>query len=518
MKRALISVSDKTGVVAFARGLEELGFEILSTGGTHKALSEAGIAVTRVSEATGFPEILDGRVKTLHPAIHGGILARRNEPVDLEVLAERGIAPIDLVAVNLYPFRETAARPGAAWDDLIENIDIGGPAMARSAAKNHRDVLVIVNPEDYGHVLESLRTGGCPMEERVRLAVAAFRHTADYDACVAETLAARGPGAANEPRPETIFPSLTTFAVEKVSDLRYGENPGQKAALYRRFGDSSRGLFIDSAQLQGKELSYNNWLDADSAFRAVQEFSEPAAVIVKHTNPCGAAVGETAEEAFGKACACDPVSAFGGIVAVNRPLSEELARKLRESFWEVIVAPAYSAEALETLGVKANLRLLEVREEARTRETDWKSVSGGFLVQERDTRDAPPESWKTVTRRAPSETELRDLVFAWKTVKHVKSNAIVVAKDGRTVGVGAGQMNRVGAADIALRQAGGKAKDAVMASDAFVPFPDTVLLAARHGIAAVVQPGGSLRDRESIEAADERGVVMLFTGVRHFRH
>jgi phosphoribosylaminoimidazolecarboxamide formyltransferase/IMP cyclohydrolase len=527
VKRALISVSDKTGVAAFAKGLAALGVEIVSTGGTHKTLAEAGIPVTHISEVTGFPEILDGRVKTLHPAIHGGILARRNDPRHVETLAEQNIAPIDLVAVNLYPFRQTAARPGVSWDELIENIDIGGPSMIRSAAKNHEDVLVVVSPEDYGDILARLKKkGDCPPEERRRLAAAAFRHTAEYDACIADTFVVSAAAARNAPPETERFPSRLTLAAEKAADLRYGENPGQAAALYRLSDGGAGHSFIDAAQLQGKELSYNNWLDADSAFRIVRELYEfygekPAAAIIKHTNPCGAAVGKTIEEAFEKAYESDPVSAYGGIAAFSRPVTKGLAQRLKEVFWEVIVAPAYSREAREILGAKTNLRLLEVPADAwayLAGVPEWRSISGGFLAQECDALDALPESWKTVTVRQPSESERRDLLFAWKVVKHVKSNAIVLARGEATVGVGAGQMNRVGAAAIALRQAEGRAHCAVLASDAFFPFADTVRLAAEHGVSAIVQPGGALKDQESIDAANEAGIAMLHTGVRHFKH
>ena len=518
VKRALISVSDKTGIVEFARGLSALGVEIVSTVGTFKTLADAGVPVIYISDVTGFPEILDGRVKTLHPAIHGGILARRDDPRHRQALVEQKITPIDLVAVNLYPFRQVASRPGTPWEDLIENIDIGGPSMVRSSAKNHEDVIIVVRPEDYESVLNSLRTDGdSPKEERIRLALTAFRHTAEYDACIYETLSARS---AAEDSNESLFPRHSVLMVDKLADLRYGENPGQSAALYRQ----GRGdvAFIDARQLQGKELSYNNWLDADSAFRVVQEFDgeTPAVVIVKHTNPCGAAVAPTLEEAFEKAWESDPVSAFGGIVATNRPITATLARRLQDIFWEVLIAPGWSEEVREILKVKANLRLLEVPEEAwqvgKTQE--WRSIAGGFLVQDRDLQASPAESWKTITEKHPSEKELRDMAFAWKIVKHVKSNAIVLVKDRATVGVGAGQMNRVGAAEIALRQAGEKACGAVLASDAFFPFGDTVRLAAEHGIGAIVQPGGSLKDQESTDAADKYGLAMVHTGVRHFKH
>ncbi|MDR1977348.1 MAG: bifunctional phosphoribosylaminoimidazolecarboxamide formyltransferase/IMP cyclohydrolase [Synergistaceae bacterium] len=516
IKRALISVSDKTGIVEFAGGLSSLGIEIVSTGGTYKALADAGIPVIYISDVTHFPEILDGRVKTLHPAVHGGILARRNDPGHREALQKERIVPIDLVAVNLYPFRETARR-NASWDELIENIDIGGPAMIRSAAKNHEDVVIVVHPDDYEGVLRRLRhDGDCAKDERIRLALNAFQHTAEYDACIHATLAA----VSSAGREEEIFPKRLSPETERLSTLRYGENPGQSAALYR---DATRTpSFVDALQLQGKELSYNNWLDADSAFKIVQELDgpQPAAVVVKHTNPCGAALGTTIEEAFGKAYEADPVSAFGGILAVNRPVTRELAEALQGVFWEVILAPDYSEEARKILGAKPNLRLLEVPEAVWpvVPSLEWRSIQGGFLVQERDLQSAPPDGWTAVTARRPTETEFEDLIFAWKVVKQVKSNAIVLAKDRTTVGIGAGQMNRVGAARIALEQAGEKARGAVLASDAFFPFADTVRLAAESGVTAVVQPGGSLRDKESIDVADERGLAMFHTGVRHFKH
>ncbi|MDR1376312.1 MAG: bifunctional phosphoribosylaminoimidazolecarboxamide formyltransferase/IMP cyclohydrolase [Synergistaceae bacterium] len=542
IKRALISVSDKSGIAEFARGLSQLGIEIVSTGGTYKAIADAGISVVYISDVTHFPEILDGRVKTLHPAVHGGILARRNDPSHQAALEKEKIVPIDLVAVNLYPFREVASRveklqgdlelfsreAGAIWDELIENIDIGGPAMIRSAAKNHEDVLVLVRPEDYEFVLRRLRDDGdCTKGERVRLALEAFRHTAEYDACIQATLTSVASSMSQKeevsPRenfPREVFPYRLAPETERASILRYGENPAQPAALYR---DSAQTpSFVDALQLQGKELSYNNWLDADSAFKIIQEFDgkHPAAAVVKHTNPCGAALGETIEDAFRKAYETDPVSAFGGILAVNRPVTKKLAEALRGVFWEVILAPGYSEEAREVLAAKTNLRFLEVPKAAWPIRPalEWRSVQGGFLVQERDLQSAPPDTWTAVTARKPTETELEDLAFAWKIVKQVKSNAIALAKGRATVGIGAGQMNRVGAAKIALEQAGEKARGAVLASDAFFPFADTVRLAAKSGITAIVQPGGSLRDQESADAADEFGIAMVHTGVRHFKH
>ncbi|MDR2529489.1 MAG: bifunctional phosphoribosylaminoimidazolecarboxamide formyltransferase/IMP cyclohydrolase [Synergistaceae bacterium] len=513
IKQALFSVSDKRGIVEFATGLVGLGVEIISTGGTHKALADAGIPVLRVSDVTGFPEILDGRVKTLHPAVHGGLLARRDDPRHRQALEAQGISPIDLVVVNLYPFRETAVR-GGSWDELVENIDIGGPAMIRSAAKNHEGVIVIIRPDDYSRVLDLLRErGDCPRETRLSLAIQAFQYTADYDSHIHAVLSA----AATHPK-SALFPERITLAMERTSALRYGENPGQAAALYRCAGEGS--AFIDSTQLQGKELSYNNWLDADSVFRAVQEWDQPAAVVVKHNTPCGAALGATIEEAFKKAYEADPASAFGGVLAVNRPVTEVLAEAMSGVFWEVVIAPSYSKEAREILSAKPNLRLLEVSEAAWaiTPSLEWRSVQGGVLAQERDLQPSPPESWTPVTTRRPDEAEFRDLAFAWKVVKYVKSNAIVLVKGLVTVGIGAGQTSRVSAVKIALEQAGESARGAVLASDAFFPFADAVLLAAQAGVSAVVQPGGSLRDQESTEAANAQGLAMLHTGVRHFRH
>jgi phosphoribosylaminoimidazolecarboxamide formyltransferase/IMP cyclohydrolase len=518
VKRALISVSDKTGVESFAAGLAALGVEIVSTGGTHKALRDAGVPVTYISDTTDFPEILDGRVKTLHPAIHGGILARRDIPEHMEALRRLRISPIDLVAVNLYPFEEVARR-GGSRDELIENIDIGGPSMVRSAAKNHRDVVVIVDPADYDGVLERLRTSGdCPREEREALALKAFRHTAEYDANIYRTLS--GPSR-TEPRDEGAgapLPQKVSLNLIEVSSLRYGENPGQEAALYR--DPLSASALVGARQLQGKQLSYNNWLDADGALRIIQEFRTPAAAIVKHTNPCGAALGETVLEAFNRAYQADPISAFGGIVAVNHPLTRALAEAMHATFWEVILAPDFEEGALEVLGDKGGLRLLKIPEDSLEPSPgiEWRSICGGFLAQRRDLLESRSEDWRTASARAATEKELRDLDFAWRIVKHVKSNAIVLVRDLVTVGIGAGQMNRVGAARIALDQAGDKARGAAMGSDAFFPFPDTVLLAAGCGVTAVVQPGGSVRDADSVKAADEHDMAMMFTGIRHFKH
>ncbi|SHG37269.1 IMP cyclohydrolase [Thermosyntropha lipolytica DSM 11003] len=506
MKRALISVADKSGVVPFARGLEELGYEIISTGGTHKLLAEAGIKVTKVSEITGFPEILDGRVKTLHPAIHGGILALRNEEHLSQLKANR-IGTIDIVAVNLYPFRETIARPGVSLQEAIENIDIGGPAMIRAAAKNYQGVIVIVKPVYYEQVLAFLREkGDVDQETRFKLAVEAFSHTAAYDSMISRYLA----GLQGE-----VMPDSLAWAGEKVYDLRYGENPHQKAAFYRDIMPV-RGL-ADAEKLHGKELSYNNIIDAEAAYLLVQEFAEPACAIIKHTNPCGVALGENVGEAFAKALAADPVSAFGGIVAFNRVVDRETAQKAAELFMEVIIAPGYEEEALAFLRSKKNLRILRLENGLKPK-LALRTIMGGFLLQESDNEELTPDSLQVVAGEKPKAEEMEDLIFAWKVVKHVKSNAIVVAKDRATVGIGAGQMNRVGAARLALEQGKEKCRGAVMASDAFFPFKDTVELAAFYGIKAIIQPGGSMRDEESIAACREHGISMIFTGIRHFKH
>ncbi|BCV22498.1 bifunctional phosphoribosylaminoimidazolecarboxamide formyltransferase/IMP cyclohydrolase [Moorella sp. Hama-1] len=510
--RALLSVSDKTGLVELARGLVGLGWELISTGGTARTLTEAGLPVTQVAAVTGFPEILDGRVKTLHPRIHGGILARPT-PEHQEQLQEQGIRPIDLVVVNLYPFRETIARPGVTPEEAIENIDIGGPAMVRAAAKNHERVAVIVDPASYGEVLAELREQGTvgPSTRR-RLAAAAFAHTAAYDAAIAayfQRLILH----------EESFPTSFVLSGEKVQDLRYGENPHQGAAFYR-LPAPPPGSLAGARQLQGKELSYNNLMDLDAAWNLACDIKEPVVAIIKHTNPCGVARATTPAAAYRLAYAADPVSAFGGIVACNRPVDAALAGEMTAIFLEAVIAPEFTPEALEILKSKPNLRLLAAGERAgyRTREYQVRPVSGGFLVQEPDYHILDPEHLQVVTARQPEAGEMEDLLFAWQVVKHVKSNAIVVAKDGVTLGVGAGQMNRVGAARIALEQAGARAKGAVLASDAFFPFGDTVEQAAAAGITAIIQPGGSIRDEESLKAADAAGMAMVFTGVRHFRH
>ena len=512
VRRALVSVSDKTGVLEFARGLAELGVEIISTGGTARVLREAGVPVKSVSEVTGFPEILDGRVKTLHPRVHAGILALREEG-HLRELREHGIEPVDLVAVNLYPFRETVKREGVTLEEAVENIDIGGPAMVRAAAKNFRHVLVVVNPRFYQEVLDALRSGRVTGEFRLRLAREAFAHVCAYDAAISAYLGKIAGEAGEE------FPSTVVFTAERVQVLRYGENPHQKAAFYRLPGVT--GACVGNAvQLSGKELSYNNILDLNAALELVREFRGPAAAIIKHNNPCGAAEAAELAEAYRLAYEGDPVSAFGGIVALNREVDEATAREMTKIFLEAVIAPGFSAEALALLRQKKDLRCLVTGPLDRLGgdHLDVRKVGGGFLLQEADRETFAPERARVVTQRHPTREELSELAFAFTVVKHVKSNAITVTKDRQLIGVGAGQMNRVGAARIALAQAGERARGAVLASDAFFPFRDTVDEAARAGITAIIQPGGSLRDEESIAACNEHGIAMIFTGIRHFKH
>jgi phosphoribosylaminoimidazolecarboxamide formyltransferase/IMP cyclohydrolase len=514
ISRALISVSDKTGVVEFARRLSQLGLEILSTGGTAKALGAAGVPVREVSDFTGAPEILDGRVKTLHPRVHGGILGRPTAAHRAE-MKEANIVPIDLVVVNLYPFRETVAR-GAPFDEVIENIDIGGPAMLRSAAKNHERVAVVVDPADYAAILAELDDVGEVSDgTRFRLARKAFAHTASYDGAIASHLGRiEAPGAALADFPETLHVSG-----RRARSLRYGENPHQKAAFYALEGTASPSL-ADARVLQGKELSYNNLLDLDAAMKICAEFSAPAAVIVKHNNPCGAAVAEAGvAEAYRRARETDPVSAFGGIVAVNRPVDAVLARELKETFLECVVGPAFTADALPILAASKNLRLLvaDMVQDVPSA-LELRSVTGGFLVQTIDRDTASASDAKVATKRAPTAAELSDLDFAWRVCKHVKSNAIVFVGGGRTLGIGAGQMSRVDSVKIAVSKARASLTGSVVASDAFFPFRDGVDAAAAAGAAAIIQPGGSVRDAESIAAADEHGMAMVLTGERHFRH
>jgi phosphoribosylaminoimidazolecarboxamide formyltransferase/IMP cyclohydrolase len=515
VQRAILSVTDKTHLLEFARKLSALGIELVSTGGTAKLLRDSSIAVRDVSELTGFPEMLDGRVKTLHPKVHGGILHRREDPKHVAAVAEHGIAPIDMVVVNLYAFEKTAAKPGVTFDELIENIDIGGPSMIRSAAKNFRDVAVVTSPSDYDSIADELArsNGGLSLATKWRLAQKAFATTAAYDAAIASTLE-RVSADTFQLQPETAaFPRILRFSFQKTQDLRYGENPHQKAALY---SDGSGVGVANARQLQGKELSYNNIVDLQAAWDVAQEFDEPVCAIIKHTNPCGAATGKALAEAYKRALECDPVSAFGGVVGVNRPLDGDAAAEMHKLFLEVIAAPAFDETARATLASKKNLRLVEVVPASQK----WvlKNVSGGMLVQDADIRPLQDADLKIVTKRAPTPEETRALLFAWKVCKHVKSNAIVYARDGQTVGVGAGQMSRVDAAKIGAMKAQLPLKGTVAASDAFFPFPDGVEEIAKAGATAIIQPGGSQRDPEVIEAADRLGLAMLFTGVRHFRH
>ncbi|HJQ32638.1 MAG TPA: bifunctional phosphoribosylaminoimidazolecarboxamide formyltransferase/IMP cyclohydrolase [Pyrinomonadaceae bacterium] len=558
--RALLSVSDKTGLVEFARGLKDFGVEILSTGGTAKALREAGIEVRDVSEVTGFPEMLDGRVKTLHPRIHGGILAVRDNPEHARSLEEHGIGPVDLVVINLYPFERTIVREGVTYEEAVEQIDIGGPAMVRSAAKNHADVAVVVSPEDYEPVLAELRAhdGATSFAQRSRLARRAFMRTASYDMAISAyfskldaqaaakseedesqsgaqgggggfssfeilTLDSGRAGAAAYRRPEVPrsieewddLPGSAKWTLNRSVVLRYGENPHQKAALYRTLARTGIGV---AEVLAGKEMSYNNYVDADAAWQLVCDFEETACAVIKHTNPAGVAVAATPEEAYRRALATDPVSAFGGIVAFNRTVDEPAARAVVEIFTEVVVAPDFEEDALEVLKTKKNLRVLRAGEAKATTGLEYRQITGGLLVQTRDTHRLRREDLKVVTQRAPTDEEVAALMFAWTVCKHTKSNAIVYAREGQTVGVGAGQMSRVDSVRLGAMRAQLPVKGSVLASDAFFPFRDGLDEAAKHGITAVIQPGGSVRDSEVIAAADEHGLAMIFTGVRHFKH
>lgn len=508
--RALLSVSDKTGLLELAQFLTQRGVEILSTGGTKKALEEAGVPVKYVGDETGFPEIMDGRVKTLHPKIHGGILAIRDNPEHVAAMKKHDIKPIDLVVVNLYPFRETIAKPDVTEEDAVENIDIGGPAMIRAAAKNFAYVAVVVNPDRYQNIMEEIETQGeLSLAFRRLLSQEAYRHTSEYDAAIAAWMAKSTPGADE-------YPDNLAFFCEKVQDLRYGENPHQTAAFYREKG--AIGGVAQAKQLSGKELSFNNIVDVEAAYRIVGDFAQPAAAIIKHTNPCGAGVADTLVEAYLKAYNADPLSAYGGIVACNREIDEKTAAEIAKLFVEVIIAPSYSVKALSILTAKKNLRLLEAPVLTDRQEWDLKRVSGGLLVQTGDHGTVRRDEMTVPTKRQPTEAEWQELLFAWRIVKHVKSNAIVVTKNGQTIGVGAGQMNRVGSAKIAFEEAGEATKGAVLSSDAFLPFRDTIDEAAKAGVTAVIQPGGSIRDEESIAAADEAGIAMVFTGRRHFKH
>ncbi len=522
IRRALLSVSDKTGIVEFARALAARQVDILSTGGTAKLLAEHGIKVTEVSDYTGHPEIMDGRVKTLHPKIHGGILARRG--VDEDVMTANNIGPIDLVVVNLYPFADTVAKAGCTLEDAVENIDIGGPTMVRAAAKNHRDVTIVVNASDYDTVLADMEAnnGATTHATRFSLAISAFEHTAQYDGMIANYFGAMLPAYDAPTAPVSKFPRTFNSQFVKKQDLRYGENSHQSAAFYVQEGATEASV-ATATQLQGKALSYNNIADTDAALECVKEFAEPACVIVKHANPCGVAIGDSILAAYNRAYQTDPTSAFGGIIAFNRELDETTAKEIvSRQFVEVIIAPAASDAAVAVIGTKPNVRLLVCGEFSQAANAlDMKQVNGGMLLQDRDQAKITADDLKVVTKRQPTEQELTDLLFCWKVAKFVKSNAIVYVKDSMTIGVGAGQMSRVYSAKIAGIKAADEnleVKGSVMASDAFFPFRDGIDAAAAAGITAVIQPGGSMRDAEVIAAADEHGMAMVFTGVRHFRH
>jgi phosphoribosylaminoimidazolecarboxamide formyltransferase/IMP cyclohydrolase len=525
IQRAILSVTDKTGLVDFARKLAALKVELVSTGGTAKLLRESGVAVKDISELTGFPEMMDGRVKTLHPKVHGGILHIRNNTAHVAAAREHGIQPIDMVVVNLYAFEKTASKPGVHFDEVIENIDIGGPSMVRSAAKNFRDVAIVTSPDDYSAIAQEMADsdGSLGLTTRWRLAQKAFATTAAYDSAIASTLAQisikeegsehqfqlpQGRSAQNND-----FPAALRFTLNKVMDLRYGENPHQRAAMY---SDGSATGVANSKQLQGKELSYNNIVDLQAAWDLAQEFEETVCVIIKHTNPCGTATGKTLREAYLRALEADPVSAFGGVIGVNRVIDGAAAEEIAKLFVEAIAAPGFSSEAKEKFAAKKNLRLVEVKQ--GDHKLVMKHVSGGMLVQDADIRPLTEADLKVVTQRQPTKEEMRALLFAWKVCKHVKSNAILYAHDGQSVGVGAGQMSRVDSCKIGAMKAILPLKGTVAASDAFFPFPDGVEEIAKAGATAIIQPGGSVRDPEVIAAADRLGLAMVLTGVRHFRH
>ncbi|MDI6706168.1 MAG: bifunctional phosphoribosylaminoimidazolecarboxamide formyltransferase/IMP cyclohydrolase [Bacillota bacterium] len=512
-KRALISVSDKTGIVEFARVLVKYGYEIVSTGGTARVLQENGVEVIGISEVTGFPECLDGRVKTLHPSIHAGLLAIRKNEEHMRQINELNIKPIDMVVINLYPFKETIQKPGVTLEEAIENIDIGGPTMLRAAAKNYQDVAVIVDPADYDTVIRELeQNGDISSELKFRLCAKVFSHTAHYDALIT--------GYFNE-RLGIEFPQQLTLTYEKIQDLRYGENPHQKAAFYREVGKRA-GTLTEAVQLHGKELSFNNINDTNGALELLKEFDPniPVVIGVKHTNPCGVGVGNTVFEAWKKAFECDPVSIFGGIVASNSIIDRDTAGAINEIFIEIVIAPGYTGDALEILKSKKNIRILRL-DNISSKDTgsraDIKKVNGGLLVQDAD-RLLADQELKVVTQAKPDRQTMEDLMFAWKVSKHIKSNGIVIAKNGQTLGIGPGQVNRIWAVENSIKQARFGLEGAVMASDAFFPFADCVEAAAKAGIKAIIQPGGSLRDEDSIKACDEHGIAMVFTGMRHFKH
>lgn len=515
IQRAILSVTDKTGLVEFARKLAGMDVELISTGGTAKLLRDSGVPVKDISDLTGFPEMLDGRVKTLHPKVHGGILHRRENPAHRTAVAEHGIQPIDMVVVNLYAFEKTASKPGVPFEELVENIDIGGPSMIRSAAKNFQDVAVVTSPADYDALAQEMANSGGQLSSatRWRLAQKAFATTAAYDAAIASTLERVNSNGHFELRPAEGFPPTLRMSFQKIMDLRYGENPHQKAAMY---SDCSGKGVANGQQLQGKELSYNNIVDLQAAWDLAQEFEEPVVAIIKHTNPCGTATGKTLLEAYKKALECDPVSAFGGVIGVNRVIDGQTAEEMAKLFLEVIAFPGFDDAAKAKFASKKNLRLVQVVPSSEK----WvlKNVSGGMLLQDADVRPLTEADLKVVTKRAPTPEEKRALLFGWKVCKHVKSNAILYVRDGQTVGVGAGQMSRVDSCKIGAMKAQLPLKGTVAASDAFFPFPDGVEEIAKAGSTAIIQPGGSVRDQEVIEAADRHNMAMIFTGVRHFRH
>jgi phosphoribosylaminoimidazolecarboxamide formyltransferase / IMP cyclohydrolase len=511
-KRALISVSDKRGIVEFAKRLIQKDYEIISTGGTAKALVDAGIKVIGISEVTGYPECLDGRVKTLHPKIHGGLLAIRDNAEHMETLKNLDINTIDMVVVNLYPFRQTIQNENVSLEEAIENIDIGGPSMLRAAAKNYKYVTVIIDPTDYETAISEIeRAGDTSATTRFKLAAKVFSHTASYDSLIASYLWEK---AGLEQYPDTL-----TMTFEKQQDLRYGENPHQSAAYYRELLPA-KGSMVNAIQLHGKELSYNNINDLNGALQTLAEFDEPATVAVKHANPCGIGAGLSIYDAYTKAYKADEISIFGGIVALNRTVDQKTAEEINKIFIEIVIAPAYDKDALETLKGKKNIRILQLAELENIKKTqlEVKTINGGLLIQEEDNKDFAAENLKVVTHRKPTDEEMNNLLFAWKAVKHVKSNAIVIAKDNMTLGIGPGQTNRIWAAQMSLERAGAEAKGAVLSSDAFFPFDDVVQEAAKAGITAIIQPGGSLKDQDSIDACNKHGIAMVFTGMRHFKH
>ncbi|MHA1229373.1 MAG: bifunctional phosphoribosylaminoimidazolecarboxamide formyltransferase/IMP cyclohydrolase [Candidatus Helarchaeota archaeon] len=513
IRRAIISVSDKSGIIEFCRGLSELGIELISTGGTYNKLKEAGLEVKKVSEITNFPEMLDGRVKTLHPMIHGGILAIRDKNEHLKQMEKHNIRPIDMVVVNLYPFEATINKPNIDIKIAIENIDIGGPTLIRSAAKNYQYVAVIINPKMYNNILAELKSndGKLSLETRQQLAFEAFNHTARYDSIISRYLA-------KQFCPDIKFPEVFTVSFEKVQDLRYGENPHQKAAFYKELGIQYPSI-ANFKQLGGKELSYNNLFDLNAALDLVKEFEEPCCAVIKHTNPCGIAIGSDLKDIYIRAREVDPMSAFGSIVAFNRKLNSDTASEIIKTFVEIVAAPGFEDEAVKILKQKKNLRIIDIGQLTKiTGQMDWKKIEGGLLLQTKDEKVIVDSDLKVVSKKKPDEKQLKALKFAWKVVKHVKSNAIVIAREKEAVGIGAGQMSRVDAVELAIKKGGDKVKGCVLASDAFFPFRDSIDAAAKAGITAIIEPGGSIRDNEVIQASDEHELVLIFTGFRCFKH